>query len=499
MTDQAPILIVIIPLFFAMIAPLIGWFRKSLSYPWVLLGLSLSTICSTITFLNVLNNGEIHYYLGNWAPPWGIEYVVDHLNGLMVMIISVISLIVAVYSKKSIEQELPGKSIFYYTMYLLQVTGFLGIVLTGDLFNIFVFLEIASLAGYSMISVGRDGALYATYRYIIIGTVGASFYLLGIGYIYMVTGSLNIADVSQLLPALYHNKVVLTAGIMIFVGLGIKMAMFPLHAWAPNAYTYAPSVTSSLIAPLMTKIGAYLMIRIAFTLFKPEFFRDIISINTAISWLGAIAVIVGSIYAIAQNDLKKMLSYSVVAQIGYIAIGIGLANRDGLTGAIFHILNEAFTKGCVFLVAGAIMYKLKTQQIDEFKNLFRKMPITMAAFTIGAFSLIGIPPTAGFFSKFYLVLGSIEANQWAFVAALIISSLLNVVYFFRVIQISTFETPMPDYSREKPYEAVKMDEVPLSMLIPIVLTALGIILCGIYSNEIISSVIDHIIPVSFLN
>ncbi|OHD65615.1 MAG: hypothetical protein A2176_13290 [Spirochaetes bacterium RBG_13_51_14] len=497
MTDQAPIIIIIIPLMFALITPLLGWIRKNLCYPWVLLSITISALSSFIILRTVLLRGVIHYRLGNWDPPWGIEYVIDHLNALMLVIITVISLIVAVYSKKSIQREIPDKIVYFYTIFLLQVTGYLGIVISGDLFNIYVFLEIASLAGYSLIAIGDERAPYASFRYVVMGTIGASFYLLSVGYIYSVTGSLNIADVARLLPDLYNSNVILTALVFMFAGIGIKMAVFPMHAWAPNAYTHAPSAVSALMAPLMTKVAAYLMIRVSFTVFKPEFIIDVISLNSFISWIGAVGVLVGSIFAIAQNNLKKMLSYSVVAQIGYIALGIGLANNYGLTGAVLHIVNEAFTKGCLFLVAGGIVYRLGGCNINDFKNLFRKMPFTMTAFTIGAFSLIGIPPTCGFFSKLYLILGSIEADQWIFVGVLLFSSILNVIYFFRVIQVAAFEKQMPDHSREGPYEAVVIDEVPLTMLIPIQVTALGILLCGIFSTEIISAVIKHVIPVSF--
>jgi multicomponent Na+:H+ antiporter subunit D len=313
----------------------------------------------------------------------------------------------------------------------------------------------------------------------------------------MATGSLNMRDVAQLLPELYHSKVVLTAGIFMVVGISLEMALYPLHAWAPNAYADAPSTVSALVAPLMTKVASYLMIRVMFTIFKPSFFIETIPVTTILTWMAAVAIILGSIYAIAQTDLKKMLSYSVVAQIGYIALGIGLANKYGLTGAVLHILNEALTKGCVFLVAGAIVYKMGACNIYDFKNLYRKMPFTMSAFLIGAFSMVGIPPTCGFFSKIYLIMGAIDAGKWIFVAVLLFSSILNVIYFFRVIQISTFETPMPDYGRDKAYESVRMDEVPLSMIIPIQVMAVGILLAGIFSSKIISTAIQFVIPVGF--
>ena len=497
MSTNYPALIVMVPFISALLVFVIGWWNRRLSCGLVITVLAAVFLLSIGIMKDVMANGTIHYWLGGWEPPWGIEYAVDYLNAFMLVIISFVSLVVTIYSKKSVEKELPEKIVPFYSLYLLLITGLIGIVITGDLFNVFVFLEIAAISCYALIAVGRKGASYSSFKYVVMGTVGASFYLLGVGYLYIVTGSLNMADVSNLLPPLYESKVVMTAGVFMLVGIAIKMAVYPLHAWAPGAYSDAPSSVSALIAPLMTKVGAYLMIRIFYTVFKPYFFVDVIPLSSILTWIAAVSIILGSVYAIAQTDLKKMLSYSVVAQIGYIALGIGLANKAGLTGAILHILNEAFTKACVFLVAGAIIYKTGSCNIEGFKDLYRKMPFTMSAFLIGAFSMVGIPPTCGFFSKLYLILGSIDAKQWIFVAVLLTSSILNVIYFFRVIKIAAFDEAIPDYSRTTPYITYRIDEVPISMLIPILVMAAGILVCGIFSPEIINTVIQHIIPASF--
>jgi multicomponent Na+:H+ antiporter subunit D len=291
------------------------------------------------------------------------------------------------------------------------------------MFNLYVFLEIASLAGYALIAIGEDGAPFASFTYMIYGTIGACFYLLSVGYLYVITGSLNMADLSGILPDLYHSKVVLMAFAFFIVGVGLKMALFPLHVWLPDAYTYAPSAVSALVAPLMTKVGAYVMIRIIFTVFKPYFFLELIPATIILSWVAIIAILFGCILALGQTDLKRMLAYVLIAEVGYIALGVGLANRAGLTGAILHILNDALMMACLFLVVGAIMYKVGLRNIHQFRGLHRKMPITMAAFTVTALSVIGIPPTCGFFSKWYLVLGAIDANRWFAAAILLISSL----------------------------------------------------------------------------
>lgn len=496
--EHFAILVVIAPLMTSFLVLLLGWFRKGLCYPLTLAALFVSLISSIGILDTVMAKGTIHYHVGAWAPPWGIEIVIDYLNGFMVVMLAFIALVVAIYSKRSIEQEIPEKIVPYYSIFLLLVTGLIGITVTGDLFNVFVFLEIASLAAYALIAVGEDGAPMAAFNYVIMGTIGACFYYLGIGYLYIVTGSLNMADLSQLLPNLYHNKAVLVGFALFTVGIALKMGVFPLHAWLPDSYTYAPSVTSAVIAPMFTKVMAYLMVRIFFTLFKPHFSIELIPVTDILTWIAAAGILMGSIIAIAQTDLKRMLAYSSIANIGYIVLGIGLANRMGLTGGLLHILNHAFMKGTLFLVAGGIMYKMGMRDITQFRGLHRRMPFTMAAFTIAALSMIGIPPMGGFFSKFYLILGAIEAKQWVFIVVLLGSSLLNAVYFFRIIENAYLEPPVTAYAHDGgTHEEIKRDELPLSMLIPTLIMAAGVVLLGIFNERIIAFIIRFSVPASF--
>ena len=493
MIDQAPILIVVFPLMFAFVTPLIGWWKKDLCYPWVILALALSTLCSVIALLTVINTGVIHYHLGGWLPPWGIEYVVDYLNVPMLVLVSVISLLVAIYSKESIEQEIPGKTVYFYTIFLLQVTGFLGIVITGDMFNLYVFLEIASLTGYALIAVGEEGAPLASFRYVIMGTVGASFYLLGVGYLYIVTGSLNMADLAQLLPYLYGSKVVLVAFAFFLVGVAIKMALFPLHVWLPDAYTRAPSTTSALLAPLMTKVSVYVMIRILFTVFKPDFSVYMTHATDIMVWIGILAIFVGAIMALAQTDFKRMLCYIIVAEVGYMVGGVGLANSVAIKGAILHIINDAIMTLGVFAVAGILCYRMGSHNISDFKALFQKMPFTMAAFVVAALSMIGVPPTCGFFSKWYLIQGAVIAGSWVFVVALLVSSLINIILFFRIFEIG-YVFHGEDEVHAHGDDTAVIEEAPISMLIPTMVVAAGIILIGLYNQPILTNVIQFAVP-----
>jgi multicomponent Na+:H+ antiporter subunit D len=496
MVPQSPALVVVVPLMFAFLTLLFGWWRKSLCYPISIIALSLSFLASIDILYTVLTTGTIHYYLGKWEPPWGIEYVVDHLNGFVLVIVSFVSLMVAISSRRVVERELPEKVVYFYCIFLLQVTGFLGIVVTGDMFNLYVFLEIASLAGYALIAVGEEGAPFASFNYVIFGTIGACFYLLGVGYLYIKTGSLNMADLKEILPGLYQSKVLMVAFAFFLVGVSLKMALFPLHVWLPDAYTYAPSTVSALLAPLMTKVGAYVMIRILFTVFEPRFSIELIPATTILGWMAAGAILFGALLALAQSDVKRMLAYILVGEVGYIALGVGLANRNGLTGAILHILNDSIMMLGLFLIIGAIMYRSGNREIPGLRYMHRRMPFTMAVLVIAGLSVIGIPPTCGFFSKWYLVLGAIDANKWVFVAVLLISSLLNVILFFRVIENAYLE-PREEEAHEGVEVAVAIEEAPLSLLLPILIAGAGILSLGILSGEIISSVIQFAIPAGF--
>ena len=493
--SHSPVLIVVIPLISAFLTLVIGLWKKRLCYPFVIIALSLSLFSCIVTLNTVMKSGTIHYYLGSWDPPWGIEYVVDHLNALVLVFVSFISLMVAIYSKESIEQEIPEKVTFFYTVFLLQVTGLLGIVVTGDMFNLYVFLEIASLAGYALIAIGEDGAPFASFRYVVMGTIGACFYLLGVGYLYIMTGSLNMADLTHLLPNLYHSKVIMVAFVFFIVGVAIKMALFPLHAWLPDAYTHAPSAVSALLAPLMTKVGVYVLIRILFTVFRPEFPIKMLHATDIMAWFGTFAILFGGIMALSQTDFKRMLCYIIVAEIGYMVGGIGMANATAIKGAIFHIINDMFMAACLFLIAGIVMHETGGHDISDFTGMFRRMPFTAAIFTIGALAVIGVPPTCGFFSKWYLLLGGIQARHWGFVMALLLCTLINVALFFRVIDkglyVHALEHKLEHASEPK---ELQFHEAPLSMLIPGFIIAIAIFLIGIFNQAILKNIIEFAIP-----
>ena len=498
--SAVPVLIVAAPLVTSFVLPVLGWWKRSAAFPVALTALVFAFGASIVTARDVLTTGPAQYFMGGWEPPWGIEYRVDHLGALMLLLVSSITLLVGIYSKRSVSRELPDKEVPFYTIYLLLVSGLMGMVVTADMFNLYVFLEITSLASYALISVGGGSVAVSAFRYVILGTVGAAFYLLSVGYLYSVTGSLNMADLSRILPDLYQSNAVLVGFTFFVIGMSVKMALFPMHAWLPGAYSDAPSAVSALIAATTTKVAAYVLIRVMFFVFEPRFSVELIPVTTLLSWMGAVAMILGSVMAIAQSDLKRMLAYSSVAQIGYIVLGVGLANAMGLTGGLLHLLHHAVMKGCLFLVAGAIIYRTGLREISEFRHLSIKMPWTAATFTIAAFSMIGIPPTSGFFSKLYLILGAIEAGQWVFVAVILLSSVLALGYFVNVIRYMYFPKERAHETRgEVPVpEEPTRNEAPLTMLVPMLVLAAGTVLLGLFNGEVVSRFLDPAIPAGFV-
>lgn len=494
-----PALIPITFILFAILIPVVGLWKRDLSWHLALLGAGIASFFSLYGLVHLLQTGEtIRYLFGGWMPPIGIEFVYDGLTAFIVMVINVMAFLVLIHSKKISKVEFPGKLTGYFTVVMLMMLGFNGMVLTGDLFNLFVFLEISSLSSYALIAIGEKRAPYAAFRYLIVGTVGGSLYLLGVGFLYTVTGTLNIIDMHDMLPEVIGHSSVIAALILMIVGIGVKAALFPLHGWLPDSYTYASSASSALIAPIGTKVAAYILFRIVLFLFGIDLIDAELPVTTIIGIFAGIGILYGSIMAIAQSELKKMLAYSSVSQIGYIIMGLSLANPFGFIGAVLHILNHALMKGLLFLVSGSIRFKEGHTLITDFNDSYRKKyPWTMAAFTTAAVSMVGLPPLAGFFSKWYLALGTIENSSWLLLAVILISSLLNAVYFFRILEKVYMKDPESQPVAEVGASVPSQNnEVGFSMMLPMGIMAVALFAVGIF-NAYIVEIIVTMFPAGF--
>ncbi|MBN2199043.1 MAG: monovalent cation/H+ antiporter subunit D family protein [Candidatus Aminicenantes bacterium] len=490
---NAPALAPLIFLFAALIIPLAAFKVRRLAWVLAIAAAAAAAAVSVWNIFRVLESGTFHYRFGGWPPPLGIEYVLDPLSAFITAVINLTALVVLVHSHLTVAAELPErKHVPYYALVMLMMSGFNGIVLTGDFFNLYVFLEIASLALYGLIAVGDRKSPVAAFRYLVIGMVGGGFYLLGVGFLYINSGSLNMADLKAILPAVGAGPEIIVALCFMVLGFGIKMALFPLHGWLPDAYTYAPTATSSLMAPIGTKIGAYGLLRVLFFVFGVNFVTRTVPLAQVVSWLAAAGILYGSIMAMAQDELKRMLAFSSIAQVGYIGLGIGLANSLGLLGAVLHVLNHGLMKACLFLVAGNFRLRLGHSRIRALDSgARRRMPWTSAAFTLAALSMIGLPPTVGFFSKWYLALGTIRNRSWVFLAVILASSLLNAVYFFRVIERLYLRPALRDNEGR---EAEGRTEAAPSMLLPTLVLAASLIVIGLLNAVIVNGLLVRFLP-----
>jgi len=441
------------PLCLLLRSPRLAWALATL-VSWSALGIAL------LLAQQVMQSGPLSYALGDWVAPLGIEYRIDMAGALMLLMITFIGALVMPFAYRSVQQELREDSIgLFYTCYLLCLTGLLGIVVTGDTFNLFVFLEISALSSYVLISQGCSRrALTAAYQYLVMGTIGATFILIGVGLLYMMTGTLNMADLAQRLPAVSDTRTIRVAFAFITVGVSLKLALFPLHLWLPNAYAFAPSVVSVFIAATATKVGVYVLLRLFFTVFGVQFSFTAMHVGDILMVLAAAAMLIASLVAVFQHNIKRMLAYSSVAQIGYIVLGISLASAAGVAAGMIHLFNHALMKGALFMAMGSIFLRLGSVDIRDMQGLARYMPFTVAAFVVGGLCLVGVPLTTGFVSKWYLVEAVLGSGRWPLAVLILASSLLALVYIWRVVETTCFQPA--------PVREAGLKEAPASMLVP---------------------------------
>lgn len=474
-----PVLEVMVPLLAAPLCamlrrPLLAWGLASASALFALGG-------SLVLLARVLSAGVISYHLGDWAPPWGIEFRLDAANSFVLVIVSLIGAVCTIYGRESIAKEIAHEDQpLFYTMLLLCFAGMLGVVSTGDAFNLFVFLEICSLSSYVLVAMGaaRDRrALTAAFTYLLLGTIGATFYVTGLGLVYSLTGTLNMADLAVRIAGIGGSSTLQVGFAFIIIGFGLKLAIFPLHQWLPNAYTYAPSMVSAFLAGTATKVAVYASLRFLYTVFIPGFHFEVQTLQYLFLPLGLTAIFIASIVAIYQTSIKRLLAYSSIAQAGYFLVGVSFANISGLMAAILHLFNHAIMKSGLFLAVGCVIYRTGSCSITAFRGLGHTMPWTMAAFVIGALSMIGVPATVGFISKWYLVLAALERGWWPVAFAMVAGSLLALFYFGRVIEAAYLQ-PSPEGST--------VSEAPFGMLAPLWVLTISCLALGIDSELTVS-------------
>lgn len=477
--QHLPALQVVLPL---ISAPLTVLLRSRTSAFWLVLAVSWAALAISIgLWLQVGEVGVISYHIGSWEPPWGIEYRVDPLSAFVAVLVSFIAAVVLPYSRRSIEAEIPREQHYlFYTMFALCLAGLLGITLTGDAFNLFVFLEISSLSTYVLIALGRDRrALMAAYQYLIMGTIGATCVVIGVGLLYLMTGTLNLADMADRLPQVQDGRPVLAGLAFLTVGISLKLALFPLHQWLPNAYTYAPSAVSAFLAATATKVSIYALLRFYFSVFGESFVFERLPMPQIMLVLAVAAMFIASTIAVFEDNLKRLFAYSSLGQIGYMILGLSLDNTSGLTGAVVHLFNHAVTKGAIFLLLGGVMASIGGVTLARASGLAKVMPLTSFGIVIAGLSLIGVPGTAGFVSKWYLVLGAMQKGQWGVAFLIVASSMIAVAYVWRFVEVAYFREPRADLQDAR--------EAPLSLLLPAWLMVAAIVYFGLDTSFTVQS------------
>lgn len=483
-----PLLIIMILFISAFSMPLIK--KKSIIQGFSLVIIIISTILSIFTFIYVKDYGEYFYRVGHFDAPWGIELQIGVLEAIVSILFTFISLIIIWYSLYSTEKELNEKKIpLYYILINILIGALLGIVYTNDIFNSFVFIEISSLAACGIVVIkDKKENIKAALKYLILSSVGSGLVLMAIAFVYSFTGNLNMTFINKeviKMADLYSKSILIALGLFT-AGLGVKSAMFPMHVWLPDAHSNAPSTSSAILSSLVLKAYVILYIKILYRVFGYNIVKSYPILDMVLI-LGSLGMIMGSVLAILQKDIKRTIAYSSIAQMGYIFFGIGLGNTLGLVSAIFHILNHAVVKTSLFLVSGAIIEKTNEKKITGLKGIGKEMPITLGVFTIGALSMVGIPLLPGFISKFNFALASIDSGKSILVLIILASSLLNALYYFPIV--------INGYFGEENLngKVLKEKELSINRLLPLLVLVVGILYLGIASGGVIDILNDSLV------
>ena len=473
---QLPALQIVVPLVAAPLCALV----RSPTPAWILAAsVSAATFAVAVALAIAVSDGsEIAYLLGGWAAPWGIEYRIDALNALVLVIVTGASSVSLVHARFSVAREVRRERIgLFYTAWLLCLTGMLGMAITGDVFNVFVFLEIASLSTYVLVALGPGpAALLAAFRYLVLGSIGATFFLVGVGLLYMMTGTLNMADLSTRIGDVAHTRTVAAGVVFVVLGIGLKAAVFPLHAWLPAAYAHAPSSAAAFLAGTSTKVSIYVLVRFLFDVFGVDLAFERLGFGALLIPLAIAGVLAGSAIAVFQDSVKRLLAWSSIAQLGYMVLGFGLGTASGIAASVLHLFNHAVMKVALFLALGNLVYRTGSDALENLSGLGRRMPWTMGALLVAAMSIVGVPLTAGFVSKWYLLRAALTDGMWPVAVVILVSSLLAAVYMWRVLNAAFFTQPHPDSVQAHASEA------HWTMVAPVVVLALANVWFGVETS-----------------
>ena len=431
MNAQLPILLFLVPFVTAVAMPILCAKRRSWCRPLTTGAVSVMVILAVTNLRVVLSEGPIEYALGGWTAPIGIAWLDDPLAAIVALTMTVVALLSLIYGRILVAPAL-DKSVQYYTLVLLFISSLVGIIFAADLFNVFVFLEVAALTSYALVGAAGGKALVYAFRYLLLGSFGAMLYLLGMSYLYAATGTLNMADLATRIPELITSTAVVSGLIFVFLGLSIKMALVPLHGWLPGAYASAPNSVAPLLASTVTKVALVAWVRIEYSLIAPGIEVSHVAVLVLLEDIGVLAAIIGGALALVQTDVKRIFAYGGISHIGLILVGVSLGNSTAMAGGLFYLINDALMQATLFMIAGAVFHYHGARTLDDLRGVSNRSPWLTGALVVVAISMVGLPPTGGFFGKWNIVLGALEAQHYLAVFAVLASTLLTLGYFLRL-------------------------------------------------------------------
>ncbi len=459
-----PVLLIAVPLGLSFAIPLFSLISRKIEKYIPIAALIFNLVFSSLLLPKVIKE-PIIVFIGGFRPPFCINLVAGPLGILFSALIALVGLLVSIYALVYIRE---GAKQLYHMLYLLLLTGATGVVLTGDIFNLFVFFEILCISSYALVAYSGDrGGIESAVKYLIQGALGSSLMLIGIGLLYGLFGTLNMADIARNIDSVSSMPVFVPL-VLLITGLGVEAALFPLNGWLPDAHSSAPSSISAILSGIAIEVGVYAVARVIFTIFSAS------SIFNFLVFLGLLTLLVGELSAFSQNNIKRLLAYSSIGQIGLIVFALGIGISYGVVGGLFQLISHALSKALLFLAVGYMIYRSGSMDISSLEGMGKRMPLASLAFAIGAFSLVGLPPFMGFASKFLIIRAALSKQEVLFtvlVSFVLLGTVIEGAYFFRVIQVLYFKGEQTNIKRE---------QAPVPALIPMFILMALIVIIGIY-------------------
>ncbi|MHC5028323.1 MAG: complex I subunit 5 family protein [Planctomycetota bacterium] len=482
MSSQLPLLLFLVPFVTAVAMPITCARRPSRCRPLTLGAVSVMVGLAVLNLRVVLRDGPIEYAFGGWTAPVGVAWLNDPLAAIVVLTVSVVSLLSLIYGRLLLPPTLE-KSVPYYTLSLSLTSALVGVIFAADLFNVYVFLEVAALTSYALVSAGGGSALVHAFRYLLLGSFGATLYLLGVSYLYVATGTLNMEDLATRIPDLISSTAVVAGLIFVFLGLSIKMALIPLHGWLPGAYANAPEAVAPLLASTITKVALVAWVRIEYSLILPEVEVSRVPVLVLLEDIGILAAVIGGALALAQTDIKRMFAYGGISHIGLILVGVSLGNSTALAGGLFYLVNDAVMQAALFMIAGAVLHYHGARTLDDLRGVGNRSAWLTAALVVVAISMVGLPPTGGFFGKWNIILGALEAQHYLAVFAVLASTLLTLAYFLRLFSCWFHQPVTVDSERL---------EVAASVRVSVGAASIAMIALGLFSDSVVRILLESL-------